>query len=458
MKRRPSSLKTAGSAIEEQDLEAEVRPKSLRSFAVMWGGQAVSLFGSRLVRFAVIWWITLATGSATVLATVSIMFLLPQIVVGPFAGSYVDRWNRKRVMMISDTLIAVSVGVLALLFYLNIVEVWHIYAIMLVSSFLGSFHFPAMQASTTLMVPEEHYSRIGGINQSLQGVINVLAPPIGAVLYVLFPIESILAIDIATAFFAVISVAVIHIPQPEAAPDAPKQSPLSDMADGLRFLRGWTGALLLIVFAMILNLIGTPAFSLLPLLATNHFGGDATTLALMQSAFALGMVSGGALLGIWGGAKNRVKTGMGALAIQGAALFFLGVLPSNIIEPAFLLLLVAGFMNPIFNGSVIAIMQATIPPEMQGRVFSLIISGATAMTPIGLAFAGPVADTFGVPIWFIISGLVTASLSIFSFFVPSVMNLEEMARERASKTESENGQQEEPVSQAGAVEAETLPD
>ncbi|TFG13716.1 MFS transporter [Candidatus Thorarchaeota archaeon] len=458
MKERSLSLKTVGSAIEEPELETDAQQKSLRSFAVMWGGQAVSLFGSRLVRFAVIWWITLATGSATVLATASIMFLLPQIIVGPFAGSYVDRWNRKRVMMVSDTLIAATIGILALLFYLNIQEVWHIYLIMLVSSFLGSFHFPAMQASTTLMVPEEHYSRIGGINQSLQGVINVLAPPIGAVLYVLFPLESILAIDIVTAFFAVVSVAAIHIPQPEAAPDSEKQSPLSDMADGLRFLKGWTGALLLIVFAMILNLIATPAFSLLPLLVINYFGGDATTLAFMQSAFALGMVTGGAILGIWGGTENRVKTGMGALAIQGAALFFVGTLPSDFVEIAFLLLLVAGFMNPIFNGSVIAIMQATIPPEMQGRVFSLIISGATAMTPIGLAFAGPVADAFGVPIWFIISGLVTASLSVSAFFVPSVMNLEKIAKERASKTQTEDENQDEDVSQDSAIEAKTLPD
>ncbi|MFO7836588.1 MAG: MFS transporter [Candidatus Thorarchaeota archaeon] len=431
---RLTALNVSDESIHSDSTRNQHGSKSVRSFAVMWGGQAVSLFGSRLVRFAVIWWLTLATGSATVLATATIMFLLPQILAGPFAGSYVDRWNRKRVMMVADSLIAAATGILALLFFLNIQEIWHIYLIMLVTSLMGSFHWPAMQASTTLLVPEEHYSRIGGINQSLQGMVNILAPPLGALLYALFPLENILFIDIATAFIAVASVGLIHIPQPKKPPDSKEQSPLSDMADGIRFLRGWPGALLLIVFAMILNLIATPAFSLLPLLATNHFGGDATTLALMQSSNAVGMIAGGAGMGIWGGAESRSKTAMGALVVQGIALFLIGLVPGNSVELAVGLLLLAGLMSPIFNGSVIAVMQATIPPEMQGRVFSLIGSGVSAATPIGLVVAGPVADTFGVPIWFVVSGFVTATLSIVSFFVPALMQLEERAKDM-SKTE-----------------------
>lgn len=425
-----------GQPVDNGEVQKESSKKSVRSFAVMWGGQAVSLFGSRLVRFAVIWWLTLATGSATVLATVTMAFMLPQILAGPFAGSYVDRWNRKRVMMAADSLIAVAVGVLAFLFYLGIQQIWHIYLIMLATSLMASFHWPAMQASTTLLVPEEHYSRVGGLNQSLQGAVNIIAPPVGAVLYALFPVESILLIDIVTAFIAVASVGLIYVPQPKDHPDSKDQSPLSDMAEGIRFLRGWPGALLLIAFAMILNLIATPAFSLLPLLTTNHFSGDVTTLAIMQSANAFGMVAGGAIMGMWGGSQNRTRTAMSALVIQGIALFLIGMVPGGLYELAVILLLIAGLTSPIFNGSVIAVMQATIPPKMQGRVFSLILSGASAMSPIGLAVAGPVADTFGVPIWFVVSGLVTAILSTASFFVPAIMHLERRGEE-STETQDE---------------------
>src|SRR5215216_6313487 len=147
-------------------------------FFTIWFGQALSLFGSALVQFALIWWLTQKSGSATVLAVATLVGMLPQIVIGPFAGALVDRWNRRLIMIFADATIALFSLLLAYLFATGVVQIWHIYAVMAVRSLGGAFHFPAMAASTPLMVPKEQLTRINGLNQALQGVNGLVAPPV----------------------------------------------------------------------------------------------------------------------------------------------------------------------------------------------------------------------------------------------------------------------------------------
>ena len=407
--------------------------ESFRPFAIMWSGQAVSLFGSRLVRFTLVWWLTLQTGSATVLAITMIMALLPQVLITPFAGSYVDRWNRRRTMIIADMIIALSILFLVAMFYFGTVEIWHIYLAMLIGSSAGAFHWPAMQASTTLMVPKKHLSRIGGMNQTLQGTAGIIAPPLGALVLILFPMSFILMIDVVTAVIAISALVAVHVPQPERKSPLMEQSVLGDMMDGFRFLRKSRGILLIVVMAMFLNLVGGPAFALLPILVTNHFHGDVTSLAIIQSASAIGMVLSGVLLGIWGGGKRRTVTALGALILTGILQLLIGLMPPDaFLQATALFFLVAG-LNTIVNGSVIALLQSIIPADMQGRVFALVISGASAMMPIGLAIAGPVADAFGVPIWFIASGVTTIVLATAALLTPSVRGLDDVFETAAAE-------------------------
>ena len=164
-------------------------PRSMARFWVVFGGQAFSLFGSRLVQFTLVWWLTQESGSASVLALASIMALLPQVIVGPFAGSLVDRWSRRMVLIVSDGMIALAIVLLALLYSWGVVEIWHVYALMLLRSLLGAFQWPAFQASTSMMVPKEQLSRVAGFNQSLQGLVSILAPPLGALLFEVLPIS-----------------------------------------------------------------------------------------------------------------------------------------------------------------------------------------------------------------------------------------------------------------------------
>jgi len=401
--------------------------KSLRPFAILWGGQAASLFGTRIVRFALVWWVTDLTGSATVLAGATIMALLPQVLVAPFSGSYVDRADRRKIMMVADSLTALSILFLSFLFGLGIVEIWHLFVIMFVGAVFGAFHFPAMQASTSLMVPRKHLARVGGMNQGLNGASNIVAPPLGALLYVLLPMQSILMIDVGTAFIAVLCLFVIKIPQPVRERAVEETSILIDMKEGFVFLKSWRGGFLLVIFAMLLNFISAPAFNLSPILVKNYFLGGAEELAILESLGAIGTVLGAILLSIWGGTKKKIVTSISALVLEGIFTTMIGFVPTTAFMVAVSLYAIVSFLNPIVNGALIAIFQATIPPDKQGRVFALIVAGASAMSPLGLAIGGPVADFAGITFWFILSGIVTTILSLAAFFIPALMNIEEHA-------------------------------
>ena len=218
----------------------------LKVFIPIWGGQAFSLFGSSLVQFALVWWMTQKTGSAAVLATASMVALLPEVFLGPFAGALVDRWNRRRVMIIADGSIALVTLGLVLLFAAGRAEIWHIYVALFLRSLGGSFHWPAMQASTSLMVPEKHLARISGANEALHGLLRIAAPPLGALLLMAIPMFAVLMVDIGTAAIAILPLALAHIPQPVRSDGAAAITPrqiLQDVREGFRYLFAWPGLL-----------------------------------------------------------------------------------------------------------------------------------------------------------------------------------------------------------------------
>ena len=257
-----------------------------RRFFTIWTGQAFSLFGSALVQFALIWWLTRESGSATVLAIATLVGMLPQILLGPFAGALVDRWNRRIVMMIADVTIAAFTLLLAYLFATDTVQIWHVYAIMAVRALGGAFHFPAMSASTPLMVPQDQLTRVNGLNQTLQGINGLIAPPIGALLISLVPTQGVLLIDVGTAILAILPLFFISIPQPKRYEDLQqkkKPSLMQDVREGLAYIRSWPGLVAIIFMGVFLNFLIVPTGSLLPLLVTKHFSKGAMELGLINS-------------------------------------------------------------------------------------------------------------------------------------------------------------------------------
>ncbi|MBN1679757.1 MAG: MFS transporter [Anaerolineae bacterium] len=410
-------------------------------FAAIWSGQAFSLLGSSLVQFALVWWLTEKTGSATVLATASLAALLPQVVFSPFAGALVDRWNRRLIMIVADSGIAlVTLGLIGL-FAADMAQVWHIYVIMMIRSVGGAFHWPAMQASSSLMVPKQHLSRVAGFNQTLQGGIGIIAPPLGALLIEALPMQTVLSIDVITAAIAVSPLLLIAIPQPErsTAPDGKPTSVLGDVREGLRYVRGWPGLLMILLMATGINFLFTPAFSLLPLVITEHFDGGALELGWIQTAWGVGVVLGGLTLGVWGGFKNNIYTSMLGLLGMGAGVIVLGLSPASAFVFGLVGMFMAGFMNPITNGPLFAMLQSSVVPDMQGRVFTLVNASAMAMSPLSLAVAGPVADLVGIRFWYVVAGMFCMLMGVTGCFLPAIVNVEKQGQQRMADYKAQNG-------------------
>jgi DHA3 family macrolide efflux protein-like MFS transporter len=398
-------------------------------FFTIWTGQAFSLLGSSLVQFALVWWLTVKTGSATILATVTLVALLPQILLSPIAGALVDRWNRRIVMIVADSIVALATLVLVILFASGAIQVWHLYVAMLVRSAGGAFQWPALQASTSLMVPKEQLSRISGMNQTLYGAMNIISPPLGALLISALSMHEILAIDIGTAFLAVLPLLFIGIPQPVRAVIQPIGQPAKptvwqDFKVGLRYVASWPGLLLVLGMATIINFLLNPASSLMPLLVTKYFNGTALHLGMIDSAFGIGAVAGGLLLSAWGGFKKRIFTSLAGLLGMAVGISLVGLAPANLFFMAVIGMGLGGLMNPIVNGPLMAIIQATVAPEYQGRVLSLIGSAASLMSPLSLAVAGPLADVLGIRFWYLTAGVVTFAMGAAGFFIPALINLE----------------------------------
>lgn len=396
----------------------------VRFFAI-WTGQAFSIVGSQLAQFALVWWLTKATGSATVLATATLVAILPGVLLGPFSGALVDRWNRRLIMIVADAFVAAISAWIAYLFWTESVAVWHIYVAMLARALGGAFHWPSMQASTSLIVPEEHLSRVAGLNQMIQGLLGMAAPPVAAILLSLMPMHGIMGIDLATAVIAIVPLFFVRIPQP-ARSDGPSELTLwGEMRAGWRYVWGWPGLVAVLAMAMIINFVINPAFSLMPLLVTEHFGGDALQLGWLEASWGTGMVLGGLLLSWWGGFRRRVYTSLIGLFLEGIGVAIIGLAPEGGLGLAIGAIFVAGLMNPFVNGPLLAMLQTIVVPEMQGRVFTLASSLSSAMMPLSLAVAGPVADAIGLQTWYIVGGAVMALMAAGALFVPVIVGLED---------------------------------
>lgn len=396
------------------------------TFFLIWTGQMISVIGSSLVQFALVWWMTEKTGSAAVLATASIISLLPQVVLGPFVGALVDRWNRKIVMMVADSTVALTTVVLVFLFWSGQIQIWHLFLAQFIRALGGTFHYPAMSASTSLLVPEKHLSRIAGINQAMYGMLNIIAPPLGAFLMGVLPIYTVLSIDIFTAMLAVAPLFFVFIPQPKTqlAGSVSVKQVLTDVREGLAYIVRWPGMVIILLMATMINMLFNPAFSLMPLMITREFNGGAMQLGIMNSAWGVGVIIGGLGLSVWGGFKQKIFTSMTGLVGMGLGTLLIGLTPNNLFWMALAGMAIAGVMNPITNGPLFALLQSTIKPEMQGRVFTLVGSLSAAASPLGLAISAPVADTLGVRFWFYIAGIACAAMGLLGFMLAPLRNLE----------------------------------
>jgi DHA3 family macrolide efflux protein-like MFS transporter len=246
----------------------------------------------------------------------------------------------------------------------------------------------------------------------------------------------IMALDVGTALAAVAPLLFISIPQPTRTKTSPAEATPAasfgaDLREGLRYALSWRGLAIIMLMAMALNFLLTPATSLVPILVTKYFGGGAAHMAAQEMAFGVGMIAGGLVLSAWGGFKRRIYTSLTGLIGLGIGFLLIGLVPPWLFAAAVACFFMLGVMNPICNGPIFAVLQSSVAPHMQGRIMSLLMTGSVAMTPLSLLIAGPIADAFGVQVWFVIGGVLCLVIAVGGLFIPDLVNIEAQKAQHA---------------------------
>lgn len=383
-----------------------------KQFAVIYLGQAFSVLGSAAVQFAVIWWLTVQTESAVTLMLASIVSFLPNMLIGPFAGVWIDRYNRRTVMIAADGLVAFSSVVLGLAFLMaQTPPTWFIYMVLFLRGVGNTFHTPAMQAAIPSFVPAQMLTKAGGWGNMIQSVSNMLGPVLGAALMAFFPIAFIMLVDILGAAFAIVCLLLVAIPD---LPQTGKRAHvLADLKQGLAAVRANRPLVALILPMLVMNVLFMPLGSLFPLLVRSHFMGEAWHNSVAEFTFAGGLLLSSLIIGLWGGMKKRFLMAALAVGLMGVSVLLSGALPSDGFWAFAACCFFLGASGTFFNVPVMAYMQESTPPEVMGKVFSLLMTAMTLAMPFGLLVAGPVAQAVGIDTWFFWSGAALIANAVF---------------------------------------------
>jgi len=367
--------------------------KGMGTFTAIWVGQMLSMLSTGMTQFALTIWAWQLTGQATVLALVGVCAFGPMVLISPLAGAIVDRSNRKLLMILSDVSVGVATGALLALYVTGQLQIWHLYAAAAFGGTFGAFQFPAYSATISVLVNKSQYARASGM-MSLAGSIAWVVGPIGAgVLLGPIGIAGILALDLATLFIAIAILAVARIPQPPGSAEgkAARRTLLREAGFGFRYIFARRGLLGLLLMFFLFNLNSTFGFTVLSPMILARTGNSELILGSVRSLMGIGSVVGGLLLSLWGGPKRRVYG-----VIFGCAL--VGLLGQVVLGLGRSLPIwgVAGFLaaliGPMVNASSQAIWQSKVPPDLQGRVFSVRLMIAQFGGPLSMLLAGPLAD------------------------------------------------------------------
>ncbi|PQP83568.1 MFS transporter [Paenibacillus sp. PCH8] len=385
-----------------------------KTFILIFSGQIFSILTSSMVQFSIIWHLTETTGSATVLMIAGLVGFLPQALMGPFIGVWLDRWNRKLTMIVSDSVIAFSSLVLGAYYLWGEPSLWTVYAILFIRSTASSFHAPSFQAAIPLIAPEEQLTKVAGWNQLVFSASSVLGPALGIAVYSATSLGTVLLLDVVGALIANLMLLFVNIHQPK--PEIVQTSSFRK-----EFTFGWKAflsvkSIVTITIAMaIFSVVFMPLAMLFPLMTLSHFGRGGYSASLIEAVFGIGMIFGGVLLSVLASKWKDTTYMCLSLVSIGITCVLNGLVGSDAFLAFIVLSFFMGMAAPLFNGPYMAMIQKSYEPEILGRVLSFVTSIGLLSSPIGLALAGPVADRFGVQVWFFWSGIVVALIGIFIF-------------------------------------------
>ena len=382
-----------------------------KQFAIIYAGQAFSLLGSTAVQFAVIWWLTVQTGSAITLTVASIISFLPNLLLGPFAGVWIDRYNRGKVMIAADGLVALSSVILGAAFLImDIPPVWFIYTVLFLRGLGNTFHSPAIQSAIPLLVPAEMLTKAGGWGNLVSSISNMLGPVLGAALMGVFSIASIMLVDISGAIFAIVCLLFVKIP--DVPQSAEKPNFCEDFRQGISAMKKNKPLMAVLPSYLLATIIYMPLGALFPLFVYNYFGGNAWHNSVVEFVFASGLLVSSLIMGVWGGLRKRFLMISLAIGLQGTAILVSGALPQSGLWAFVVCAFFMAAAGTIFNVPYMAYIQESTPPEVMGKVFSLLMTAMTVAMPIGLLVAGPAVEAVGVDTWFFWSGVAMIGAAI----------------------------------------------
>lgn len=379
-----------------------------KKLAVFLSGQAISLFGSALVQFAVIWSITIQTGSGLMLTISTLCAFLPQILISVFAGVWADRINRKKLIIFSDGMIALSTLVMAILFFAGLGDLWLLFLMLGIRSLGAGIQSPAVNALIPQIVPTDKLIKVNGINSSIHALIMVLSPAISGLLLSVVDLEIIFFVDV---FTAIIAIAILLIYFKISNPPRQTQKKyFDDLLYGFKYISKHGFVIKMIIYSSILMFLVVPVAFLAPLQITRLFGGGELYLAINEIAFSSGAIFGGIIIVSWGGFKNRIVTICTSCFMFGFSSVALGF--TNIFTVFIGIMAISGIFLPFFNTPSMTLLQEKVESEMHGRVFGVVQILSSAAMPIGMMLFGPLSDIVSINLLLIITGAAMVLLAV----------------------------------------------
>ncbi len=383
-----------------------------RNTILFLSSQTLSLFGSSLVQYAIMWYITLTTQSGIMMTMYIICGFIPAFILSPVAGVWADRYNRKMLIILSDSLIAVATLIVAIVFLKGYQPIWLLFFIAAVRSVGSGIQIPAVGAVLPQIVPADKLMKVNGINGSLHAMITFISPMVSAALLTMATIETIFFVDVITAVIAIFMLMLfVEIKVHQKAAEKQITGYFTDFKLGLIYIKNHKFLKQIFMFFAVFFVLMAPAAFLTPLQVTRSFGGDVWRLTAIEIAFSAGMMLGGGVIAWWGGFANKIHTMTFATLIMGICTFALGTVPLFWVYLAFMVLF--GIAAPIFNTPTTVLLQEKVEENYLGRIFGVFGMISTSMMPIGMLIFGPLADVIIIERLLIGTGLFIVILGIF---------------------------------------------
>nr|WP_304219623.1 MFS transporter [Fredinandcohnia onubensis] len=392
-------------------MDNNLKENWFKNIILFLSSQTISLFGSSLVQYAMMWHITLTTESGLMMTLYIICGFIPAFILSPVAGVWADRYNRKMLIILADGLIATATLILAILFFMGFDAIWLLFVMAAVRAFGTGIQMPAVGAILPQIVPKDKLTKVNGVNGSIQAIIMFVSPMVSAALLGFATIETIFFIDVITAAIAIITLLALKISVHEKAAEKQTTSYFSDFKQGLQYVNNHTFLKSFFLFFAVFFVLMAPAAFLTPLQVTRSFGDDVWRLSAIEIAFSIGMMVGGGIIASWGGFENKIKTLGFASVIMGVCTFALGIVPNFWVYFAFMALF--GVAMPIFNTPATVLLQEKVEEDYLGRVFGVMGMISTSMMPLGMLIFGPIADIIKIEWLLLGTGIFIIILAIF---------------------------------------------